>query len=148
MLRTSPCENCGDFTMNAQASTTGWQLEALKHESFKHFVETHQLAGEAQLIACHPKGDSHRLPAAGKVRRPSHSRLQKAPRIMAGPLAANRQKGRYSKAPIYSCLRAILESWPPPTNTVTYDLMSHMPKIATKMALDHLLTPQRPFLNV
>ena len=84
--------------MNAQASTTGWQLEALKHESFKHFVETHQLAGEAQLIACHPKGDSHRLPAAGKVRRPSHSRLQKAPRIMAGPLAANRQKGRILQA--------------------------------------------------
>ena len=80
--------------MNAQASITDWQLEALKHESFKHFVETHQLAGEAQLITCHPKGDSHRLPAAGKVRRPSHSRLQKAPRIMAGPLAANRQKGR------------------------------------------------------
>ena len=50
MLRAPPRENCGKITMNAQASTTGWQLEALKHESFKHFVETHQLAGEEQLI--------------------------------------------------------------------------------------------------
>ena len=41
-----------------------------------------------------------------------------------------------------------LESWPPPTNTVTYDLMPHRPKIATKMVLDHLMTPQRSFLNV
>ena len=94
MFRTSSCENCGEFTMNAQASITDWQLEALKHESFKHFVETHQLAGEAQLMACRSKGDAYRLPAAGKIRRPSHSRLQKAPRIMVGPLAANRQKGR------------------------------------------------------
>ena len=36
--------------MNTQASTTGWQWEALKHESFKHFVETHQLAGAGRRI--------------------------------------------------------------------------------------------------